>query len=131
MYFDKRLWGYTEGVRLRIFSAVAIGILSVLFGIARLALLGWLIALIFRGTPLDQLILPVLTVAGAMVVRGSLEYLRTMVAHNTAAKLPRDQLPTINDKSEAISDHRCHIFFHQTARKIPAYPPRPVPLGCL
>ena len=98
MYFDIRLWGYTEGVRLRIFSAVAIGILSVLFGIARLALLGWLIALIFRGTPLDQLILPVLSVAGAMVVRGGLEYLRTMVAHDTAAKVQVHLRTIIFDK---------------------------------
>ena len=98
MYFDIRLWGYTEGVRLRIFSAVAVGILSVLFGIARLALLGWLIALIFRGTPLDQLILPVLSVAGAMVLRGGLEYLRTMVAHNTAAKVQVHLRTIIFDK---------------------------------
>ena len=98
MYFDIRLWGYTEGVRLRIFSAVAVGILSVLFGIARLALLGWLIALIFRGTPLDQLILPVLSVAGAMVVRGGLEYLRTMVAHDTAAKVQVHLRTIIFDK---------------------------------
>ena len=49
MYFDTRLWSYTQGVRLRIFGAVAIGILAVLFGIARLVLLGWLIARIFQG----------------------------------------------------------------------------------
>ena len=52
MYFDTRLWGYTKGVRGRIFGAVAIGILAVLFGIARLALLGWLIARIFQGASL-------------------------------------------------------------------------------
>ena len=98
MYFDIRLWGYTEGVRLRIFSAVAVGILSVLFGIARLALLGWLIALIFRGTPLDRLILPALSVAGAMVLRGGLEYLRTMVAHDTAAKVQVHLRTIIFDK---------------------------------
>ena len=86
MYFDTRLWGYTQGVRLRIFGAVAIGILAVLFGIARLALLGWLIARIFQGAPLEEMILPFAGVAAVMVVRGLLEYLRTMVAHNTAAK---------------------------------------------
>jgi len=84
MYFDLRLWGYTIGVRLRIFSAAAIGVLGVLLGIARLALLGWLIARVFQGTPLDQLILPVVGVAAVMIVRGGLEYLRTMVAHDTA-----------------------------------------------
>ena len=49
MYFDLRLWGFTQGVRLRIFGAVAVGVVAVLFGIARLALLGWLIARVFAG----------------------------------------------------------------------------------
>ena len=98
MYFDLRLWGYTIGVRLRIFSAVAIGILGVLFGIARLGLLGWLIARVFQGTPLDQLILPVVGVAAVMVVRGGLEYLRTMVAHDTAAKVQVHLRSAIFDK---------------------------------
>ena len=98
MYFDLRLWGYTIGVRLRIFSAVAIGILGVLFGIARLALLGWLIARVFQGTPLDQLILPVVGIATVMVVRGGLEYLRTMVAHDTAAKVQVHLRTVIFDK---------------------------------
>ncbi len=85
MYFDLRLWGFTRGVRLRIFGSVAIGVLAVLFGIARLALLGWLIARVFAGAPLNDLTLPFIGVAAVMVVRGWLEYLRTMVAHNTAA----------------------------------------------
>ena len=85
MYFDLRLWGFTRGVRLRIFGSVAIGVVAVLFGIARLALLGWLIARVFAGAPLNDLILPFIGVAAVMVVRGWLEYLRTMVAHNTAA----------------------------------------------
>ena len=50
MYFDLRLCGFTRGVRLRILGAVALGVLGVLFGIARLALLGWLIAEVFSGT---------------------------------------------------------------------------------
>ncbi len=85
MYFDLRLWGFTKGVRLRIFGAVAIGVVAVLFGIARLALLGWLIARVFAGAPLNELTLPFIGVGVVMVVRGWLEYLRTMIAHNTAA----------------------------------------------
>ena len=98
MYFDLRLWGYTEGVRMRIFAAVGIGILAVLFGIARLALLGWLIALVFQGALFDQLILPVLFVASVMIVRGGLEYLRTMIAHDTAAKVQVHLRTIIFDK---------------------------------
>ena len=60
MYFDSRLWEFTLGVRLRIFTAVAIGVLAVLFGIARLAFLGWLLARVFKGASLDQLTLPII-----------------------------------------------------------------------
>ena len=44
MYFDRRLWQFTEGLRLRIAGAVVLGLLSAATGIARLALLGWLLA---------------------------------------------------------------------------------------
>ena len=87
MYFDSRLWGFTRGVRLRIFGAVAVGVLAVLFGIARLGLLGWLIIQVFDGAPVQDLVLPFIGVGVVMVVRGWLEYLRTMVAHNTAARV--------------------------------------------
>jgi len=98
MYFDLRLWGYTKGVRARIFGAVAIGILAVLFGIARLALLGWLIARVFQGVPLDELIPAFVGVAAVMIVRGGLEYLRTMIAHDTAAKAQVHLRTVIFDK---------------------------------
>ena len=98
MYFDLRLWSFTKGVRGRIYGAVAIGILAVLFGIARLALLGWLIAQVFKGVPLDELILPFVGVGAVMIVRGWLEYLRTMVAHNTAAKVQLHLRTVIFDK---------------------------------
>jgi len=98
MYFDARLWGFTKGVRLRILTAVAIGILATGFGIARLALLGWLIAQVFQGVSLDELIVPFVGVAVVMIVRGGLEYLRTMVAHNTAAKVQVHLRAVIFDK---------------------------------
>ena len=98
MYFDLRLWEYTKGVRLRILCASTIGILAALLGIARLALLGWLISRVFLGTPLEQLILPVVGVAAVMILRGGLEYARTMVAHNTAAKVQVHLRSVIFDK---------------------------------
>ena len=98
MYFDLRLWGYTSGVRLRILSAVAVGILAILFGIARLALLGWLISCVFQGASLKQLMLPALGVAAVMIARSGLEYSRTMIAHNTAAKVQLHLRTVIFDK---------------------------------
>ena len=98
MYFDRRLWGFTKGVRGRIYSAVAIGVLATMFGIVRLALLGWLIAKVFQGVPLDELLWPFAGVAAVMVVRGGLEYLRTMIAHDTAAKVQVHLRTVIFDK---------------------------------
>ena len=87
MYFDRRLWQFTEGLRLRIAGAVLIGLLSAAVGIARLALLGWLLGRVFQGEGLDDLILPIVAVAAAMLARGGLEYWRTMAAHRTAASV--------------------------------------------
>ena len=85
MYFDTRLWQFTDGVRWRIAAAVAVGLLATIFGVARLALLGWLIGLVFNGASLDALFLPISAVAVVMLARGVLEYARTIVAHRTAA----------------------------------------------
>ena len=40
MYFDRRLWQLTRGLRGRIAAAIVIGLLASAFGIARFALLG-------------------------------------------------------------------------------------------
>ena len=58
MYFDLRLWAFTEGVRLRIALCVGVGLLAVAVGIARLGLLGWLIFKVFNGAGVGELILP-------------------------------------------------------------------------
>ena len=63
MYFDRRLWQFTKGVRLRIAGAVFIGVLAAAVGVARLALLGWLLAKVFQGAPFDTLIVPFAIVA--------------------------------------------------------------------
>ena len=85
MHFEKRLWAYTKGARLRIVAAVLIGLLSTTAGVARLALLGWLIGKIFSGASFSELTWPMAGVAGVMLLRGLLEYVREMMAHRTAA----------------------------------------------
>ena len=85
MYFDSRLWQFTEGVRGRILAAVAVGLAAATCGIARLAMLGWLLGMLFRGAAMDELIWPFALVAVVMAARGLLEYWRNMIAHRTAA----------------------------------------------
>jgi ATP-binding cassette, subfamily C, bacterial CydCD len=85
MYLDRRLWSFTRGVRLRIAATVAVGLLQVAAGIARLGLLGWLLARVFAGESLATLAVPIALTAVIILARGALEYWRTMMAHRTAA----------------------------------------------
>nr|MBC8240953.1 ABC transporter ATP-binding protein [Alphaproteobacteria bacterium] len=87
MYLDARLWRFMAGLHHRLYGAVALGLLSAAIGVLRLVLLGWLLGLVFAGAPLAELWGPVALVAGAMLLRGALEYSRNMVAHRTAARV--------------------------------------------
>ena len=87
MYFNKLLWSFTEGVRTRIAAAIAVGLLAALVGVARLALLGWLLAKVFQGESGAELLGPFIAVTVVMLARGALEYWRNMIAHETAARV--------------------------------------------
>ena len=87
MFFDTKLWPFTRGVRLRIAATAAMGVLSSLVGIGRLALLGWLLARVFAGDTFSELVLPFTLVAVVMVLRGFIEHARAMIAHRTAARV--------------------------------------------
>jgi len=87
VYFDPRLWALTAGVRGRIAGTVAVGLLAAAAGIARLALLGWLLARVLAGDALTTLVPALVLTALALVGRSALDYARTMVAHHTAARV--------------------------------------------
>jgi ATP-binding cassette subfamily C protein CydCD len=93
---------FTRGVRARIASAVAIGLLAIGFGIARLALLGWLIGQVFSGRPFNELVLPALLIALIMVLRGVAEHWRAVVAHGTAARVQKKLRRTLYDKIASL-----------------------------
>jgi len=102
MYFDSRLWRLTRGARGRIAAAVAIGLLASAVGIARFAFLGWLLALVFTAAPLTSLVLPAALTAGAVLLRGWLEHVRTMVANRTAARIQAVLRGELYDKVTAL-----------------------------
>lgn len=87
MFFDARLWALTKGARGAVAQAVVIGVVASVTGIARLGLLGWLLAKVFSGANLDELTGPALAVACVMIARGVLEHWRKMLAHRTAARV--------------------------------------------
>ncbi|MCZ6872122.1 MAG: ABC transporter ATP-binding protein, partial [bacterium] len=102
MHFETRLWRFTEGVRLRILYAVLIGLTATCFGIARLALLGWLIGRVFAGDQLEDLMLPLFAIAGVIILRGVFEYYRAIVAHETAARVQLQLRRLLFDKVTAL-----------------------------
>lgn len=102
MFFDRRLWAFTRGVRWRFAAALVIGLAATITGIGRLALLGWLLAQAFAGAPVDELILPIMAVAVVMALRAVFEYLRAMVAHKTAAHIQRHLRKALYDQVVAL-----------------------------
>src|SRR5499425_2541673 len=102
MYFDRRLWAFTRGVRLRIAGTVLLGLLAVGAGIARLALFGWLLARVIEGDG-PRAILPLLGLtAAAVVVRSALDHWRAMAAHKTAAVVQGVLRQAIYDRVTAL-----------------------------
>ncbi len=79
-----------------------IGLVAAGLGIARLALLGWLIGQVFAGRALASLALPILAVAAVMVLRGLAEHWRVMVAHETAGRVQRKLRRAIFDRIAAL-----------------------------
>jgi len=87
VYLDRRLWALTAGVRGRIAATVLVGLAAVVAGIARLALLGWLLGRVIAGESLAALAPAIVLTALALAARSALDYARTMVAHHTAARV--------------------------------------------
>ena len=98
MQFDIRLWSFTVGVRGRIAFSVLIGMIATALGVVRLALLGWLIGLIFLGHSVEELILPIVLAAFVMLLRGFFEHWRTMTAHETSAIVQQQLRRRLYDK---------------------------------
>jgi ATP-binding cassette, subfamily B, bacterial len=90
MYFDRRLWQLTRGLRGQIALAILIGLVAAAFGIARFTLLGSMLARVFAGSGFASVTIAAIGVALAVVMRGLLDHYRTLIAHRTAAKVQTD-----------------------------------------
>jgi ATP-binding cassette, subfamily C, bacterial CydCD len=102
VYLDRRLWGFTRGVRLRIAATVLVGLFTVAVGIARLALFGWLLSRVIARDTLASLVIPVGLTVAAILARGCLEYCRNMMAHHTAAVVQTGLRRAIYDQVAAL-----------------------------
>ena len=98
MYFDRYLWRLTRGMRGRIALGILIGLAAAAFGIARFTLLGTMLARVFAGSGFWPIALAAAGVAAAVVLRGLLDHYRTLIAHDTAAKVQTNLRGRLYDK---------------------------------
>ena len=86
MFFDWRLFGMTDGVRLRILLAAVIGLIAVGAGVVGLAIFGVVIFRVFRGElEYSSLALPLVAVAILVIVRGIFQYFQNTYSSHTAS----------------------------------------------
>jgi ATP-binding cassette subfamily B protein len=102
MYFDRRLWALTRGLRGRIALSILIGLGAAGFGIARFTLLGTMLSRVFAGSGFVSIALAAAGVAAAVLLRGYLDHLRTQIAHGTAAAVQSDLRGRLYDKITAL-----------------------------
>jgi ATP-binding cassette, subfamily B, bacterial len=102
MHFDLKLWRLTVGLRGRITWSVLLGLTALCVGIARFAFLGRFLAGVFRGDSWDSLVPSLLATAAAILLRSGLDHSRTLVAHNTAAKVQEVLRARLFDKILAL-----------------------------
>src|SRR6202158_4950167 len=98
MYFDRRLWELTAGLRGRIVLAILIGLLAAGFGIARFALLGALLARVFVGAGVAILATLAAGVGASVLLRALLDHARTIIAHNNASRVQEALRGRLYDK---------------------------------
>jgi ATP-binding cassette subfamily C protein CydCD len=102
MYFDRRLWELTRGLRGWIALAVLLGLVASVVGIARFAILGVLLSHVFNGAGFWAVAVPAVGVAIAVLLRGVVDHHRTMISHRTAAQVQEDLRGRLYDKIAAL-----------------------------
>ncbi len=98
MYFDRRLWRLTRGLRGWIAFSVLLGLIAAVVGIARFAILGVLLARVFKGDGFAAIIAPAAGVAAAVLLRGLVDHHRTMISHRTASRVQEELRGRLYDK---------------------------------
>jgi ATP-binding cassette, subfamily B, bacterial len=98
MYFDRRLWALTRGLRGSIALAILLGLVASVVGIARFAILGVLLSHVFKGGGFFAIAIPAVGVGVAVLLRGSIEHHRAMVSHKTATKVQEELRGRLYDK---------------------------------
>src|SRR5229473_3024226 len=102
MYFDRRLWQLTRGLRGWIALAILLGLVASVVGIARFAILGMLLSHVFDGAGFMALAVPAVGVAVAVILRGLVDHHRAMISHRTATRVQEELRGRLYDKIAAL-----------------------------
>src|SRR5690242_19329034 len=102
MYFDRRLWLLTRGLRGWIALAILLGLVASVVGIARFAILGVLLSRVFDSAGFIAIAIPAVGVAIAVFLRGVVDHHRAMISHRTATRVQEDLRGRLYDKITAL-----------------------------
>jgi ATP-binding cassette subfamily C protein CydCD len=102
VYFDRRLWQLTRGMRGWIAVAILLGLVASVVGIARFAILGVLLSHVFNGAGLWAIAVPAMGVAAAVILRGLVDHHRAMISHRTATRVQEELGGRLYDKIAAL-----------------------------
>ncbi|HEX9534879.1 MAG TPA: ABC transporter ATP-binding protein [Stellaceae bacterium] len=102
MYFDRRLWQLTRGLRGWIALAILLGLVASVVGIARFAILGVLLSRVFDSAGFVAIAIPAVGVAIAVLLRGVVDHHRAMFSHRTATRVQEDLRGRLYDKIAAL-----------------------------
>jgi ATP-binding cassette subfamily B protein len=102
MYFDRRLWQLTRGLRGWIALAILLGVVASVVGIARFAILGVLLSHVFNGAGFLAVALPAIGVAAIVILRGLVDHHRAMISHRTATHVQEELRGRLYDKIAAL-----------------------------
>src|ERR1700736_2189774 len=102
MYFDRRLWQLTRGLRGWIAFAILLGLVAPVVGIPRVAILGVLLSRVFDSAGFIAIAVPAFGVAAAVLLRGIVDHHRAMISHRTATRVQEDLRGRLYDKIAAL-----------------------------
>jgi ATP-binding cassette, subfamily B, bacterial len=102
MYFDRRLWQLTRGMRGWIAVAILLGLVAAVVGIARFAILGVLLSRVFSDAGFVAIAVPAVGVALAVVLRGTVDHHRAMISHRTATRVQEELRGRLYDKVASL-----------------------------
>ena len=102
MYFDRRLWQLTRGLRGWIALAILLGLVASVVGIARFAILGVLLSRVFDDAGFIAIGVPAVGVAAAVLLRGFVDHHRAMISHRTATRVQEELRGRLYDKIAAL-----------------------------